>query len=47
MLPPQSPFQTYLFLLAICGTRTTRLELFDPYLDAEVFDRYPLLSEPQ
>ena len=40
MLPPQSPFLTYLRLLAICGTTTTRLELFDPYLGAEVFDRY-------
>jgi len=40
MLPPESPFQTYLRLLAICGVTTTRLQLFDPYLDAEVFDRY-------
>jgi hypothetical protein len=40
MLPPQSPFQTYLRLLATCGATSTRLQLFDPYLDAEVFDRY-------
>jgi hypothetical protein len=40
MLPPQSPFQTYLLLLAICSTTTTRLELFDPYLYAEIFHRY-------
>jgi hypothetical protein len=40
MLPPQSPFQPYLRLLAICGVTTTRLHLFDHYLDAEVFDRY-------
>ena len=40
MMPPQSPFQTYIRLLAICGNTATRLELFDPYLDAEVFHRY-------
>ena len=40
MMPPESPFQTYLRLLGICGTAKTELELFDPYLDAEVFDRY-------
>lgn len=40
MLPPQSPFQSYLRLLALCGGASTRLELFDPYLDAEVFHRY-------
>jgi len=40
LLPPQSPFQTYLRLLAICGGTLTRLQLFDPYLDAEIFDRY-------
>jgi hypothetical protein len=40
ILPPTSPFQTYMRLLAICGMTATRLDLFDPYLDAEVFDRY-------
>jgi hypothetical protein len=40
MLPPQSPYQAYLRLLAVCGETRTRLQLFDPYLDSEVFDRY-------
>src|SRR5262249_30682371 len=35
MLPPKSPFQTYLRLLAICGCTSTKLQLFDRYLDAE------------
>lgn len=40
MLPAESPLQTYYRLRAICSNATERLELFDPYLDADVFHRY-------
>ncbi len=40
ILPSESPYSTYLRLRAICRNATSRLELFDPYLDSETFHRY-------
>ena len=40
VLPVESPLKTYFRLRAICASATTRLELFDPYLSADVFHRY-------
>ena len=40
VLPAESPLKTYFRLRAICASATTRLELFDPYLSADVFHRY-------
>ncbi|HUE70269.1 MAG TPA: hypothetical protein VMP01_05215 [Pirellulaceae bacterium] len=40
ILPPDSPFQTYLRLRAVCAGVTTRLDILDPYLTADVFHRY-------
>jgi hypothetical protein len=40
ILPAQSPYSTYLHLRSICRGASTRLGLFDPYLDAEAFHRY-------
>lgn len=40
ILPAASPFGTYVRLRAICATAESRVQLFDPYLDATVFHRY-------
>jgi hypothetical protein len=40
ILPAATPFTTYLTLRAHCASARTRLELFDPYLDATPFHRY-------
>jgi hypothetical protein len=40
MLPAESPLKTYFRLRAVCATASMRLELFDPYLSADVFHRY-------
>jgi hypothetical protein len=40
IFPANSPFQTYLRLKAICSTAGSRVEVFDPYVDASVFHRY-------
>jgi hypothetical protein len=36
----ESPFQTFLRLRAVCVGTSNRLDLFDPYLIADVFHRY-------
>ena len=40
ILPSESPYTTYLHLGAICRDATGRLQLFDPYLEANTFHRY-------
>ena len=40
VLPAESPLKTYFRLRAVCVGATTRLDLFDPYLAADVFHRY-------
>jgi hypothetical protein len=40
ILPAESPYSTYLRLRAICSGAGSRLELFDPYIEAETFHRY-------
>jgi hypothetical protein len=40
ILPAESPYSTYLHLRSICRGASTRLDLLDPYLDAEAFHRY-------
>ena len=40
ILPAESPYATYIRLRAICGGAGSRLELFDPYLEATTFHRY-------
>src|SRR4051794_37765031 len=40
ILPSESPYSTYIRLRAICRGATTRLDLFDPYLDVQTFHRY-------
>jgi hypothetical protein len=40
ILPSESPYSTYIRLRSICRGATTRLDLFDPYLDAQTFHRY-------
>lgn len=40
ILPGESPYNTYLLLRSICRGASTRLDLFDPYMDAEAFHRY-------
>lgn len=40
VLPSESPLQTYYRIRATCSAATFRIDLFDPYLDADVFHRY-------
>lgn len=40
IFPANSPFQTHLRLRAICSTTGSRVDVFDPYLDASVFHLY-------
>jgi len=44
ILPPASPFSAYKTIRALCSSAMSRLELFDPYADADTLVRY--LSEP-
>jgi hypothetical protein len=46
ILPSDSPFQTYLRLRAVSTAASSRLDLLDPYLTADVFHRY-LCDVPQ
>jgi hypothetical protein len=40
ILASETPYSTYIRLRAICQGAVERLDLFDPYLDAETFHRY-------
>ncbi len=40
IMPAESPLQTYNLLRAICRGAKSRVQLFDPYLDAQPFHRY-------
>src|SRR5262249_20248185 len=40
ILQSESPYSTYVRLKAVFHGAATRLDLFDPYLDAETFHRY-------
>jgi hypothetical protein len=40
IMPGLSPFTTYLQILALGRSARTRIDVFDPYLDKEVYDRY-------
>ena len=40
IIPAGSPFSAYLHLRALCAGAANRLQLFDPFLDADAFHRY-------
>jgi hypothetical protein len=40
IMPALSPFTTYLTLLALCRSTKGRIDVFDPFIDKKVFDRY-------
>jgi hypothetical protein len=40
IMQSESPYSTYIRLRAVCASAGRRLELFDPYLDADTFHRY-------
>jgi len=40
ILPAGSPFSAFLQIRALCAAADARLDLFDPYLDADSFHRY-------
>ncbi len=40
IMPAESPLQTYNRLRSICRGAKSRVQLFDPYLDAQPFHRY-------
>src|SRR5579872_3677858 len=40
IMPGSSPFATYRRILALCNSARTRVDVIDPYLDKDVFDRY-------
>jgi len=40
ILPAKSPFSTYRTILALCRSAKARVDVFDPFIDKEVFDRY-------
>lgn len=46
ILPSDSPFQTYLRLRAVCAGASTRLDILDPWLTADVFHRYVVDVSP-